>query len=100
YSLEKENNEHKAIAKIAVSVSKRNFKKAVDRNRLKRLIREAWRLQKNDWKNALQKTNLSAKVFIIYTAKEKMSFIEVKDKIAKVLDKLNKQTGEKLSSIT
>ena len=33
---------------IVISVSKRNFKHAVDRNRIKRLIREAYRLQKNE----------------------------------------------------
>ncbi len=33
---------------LLVSVSKRNFKKAVDRNKIKRLIRETYRLCQND----------------------------------------------------
>ena len=33
---------------LVISVSKRNFKRAVNRNRIKRLIREAYRLQKHE----------------------------------------------------
>jgi ribonuclease P protein component len=47
----KEENEQKVIppARLLISVSKRNFKKAVDRNRIKRQIREGYRLQKSEF---------------------------------------------------
>lgn len=40
------------VPQILVSVSKRHFKHAVDRNRTKRQIREAWRLNKDILQNA------------------------------------------------
>jgi len=43
--------------KTGVSVPKKNFKKAVDRIRIKRLIREAYRLNKLDAFNNLEKKN-------------------------------------------
>ncbi|WP_338770154.1 ribonuclease P protein component [Bernardetia sp. ABR2-2B] len=45
-----ENSQNKIRpARLLISVSKRNFKKAVDRNRIKRQIREGYRLQKSEF---------------------------------------------------
>lgn len=43
---------HDSESKLGVSVSKRYFKRATDRNRVKRLLREAYRLNKSLFKEA------------------------------------------------
>ena len=83
---------------FGVGVSNRNFKKAVDRNRIKRLTREAWRLQKNELKERLKKINKQLNVFFIYTGKELPDFATVKDKVAVALKKLADKTDENISS--
>ena len=79
-------------AKMAVSVSKRNFKKAVDRNQIKRKMREAYRLNKNDLYNALNKNDQKLYFFVIYTAKQDIDYqkleVEMKLLIQKISDKL------------
>ena len=69
-------------------VSKRNFKKAVDRNRIKRLIREAYRLQKNGLQELLADRKDCLSLFILYTGKELPDFNLVKEKLSVILARL------------
>lgn len=79
---------------FGVGVSNRNFKRAIDRNRIKRLTREAYRLQKNDLKKLLEEKNISLNVFFIYTSKEITEYNFVKEKTGTVLKKLIKIINE------
>lgn len=81
---------------FGVGVSAKNFKKAVDRNRIKRLTREAWRLQKIDLSEKIKTTQKQLNVFFIYTGKELPDFITVKDKVAVALKKLADKIDENI----
>jgi len=68
----------------AVSVPKRNFKKAVDRNRIKRLLRETYRTEKEI---VYSKTKKPYVFMISYLAKEEIPHQELKVKMVKLLTK-------------
>lgn len=70
------------------SASSRNFKKAVDRNRIKRITKEAYRLQKNELQDILRTNNNRLAVFFIYTDKQLPSFGVVKERVNIILQKL------------
>lgn len=71
-------------AQVGVSVPKRNFKRAVDRNRIKRLLRESYRLQKNIVYTAIDKPY----VFMIsYLAKDEWKYADIEHKMEKLLTK-------------
>lgn len=76
------------VLQFGVGVSTKNFKKAVDRNRVKRLAREAYRLQKKILEKKLIEANSYLTVFFIYTGKELPEYKDINDKIGRVLNKL------------
>jgi ribonuclease P protein component len=73
---------------FGAGVSTKNFKKAVDRNRIKRLTREGWRLQKKVLNELTEEQNKPLSVFLIYTGKELPVYKEVFEKTGKIIDKL------------
>ena len=80
-----------SFIQFAVGVSSKNFKRAVDRNRIKRLTREAYRLQKYILQEKLKEKNLSMKVFFIFTGKELPEYKFMYGKVGVALQKLLKE---------
>lgn len=83
---------------FGVGVSSRHFKRAVDRNRVKRLTREAYRTQKNELADWLQVNGKGLNVFFIYTGQELPDFHLVKEKTGLALKKLMSIAHEMVSS--
>jgi len=80
--------------KAAFSVSKRYFKKAVYRNRIKRLMREAYRLQKPALQNQLEQNKRVLTIFILYVSNELPEYELVVSKMNALLKRLRKIVNE------
>jgi ribonuclease P protein component len=90
--------DEKSLLQVGVSVSSKNFKKAVDRNRIKRLLRETYRLQKKDFLLLLKERNLKGYMFFIYTDKALPSYQIVFDTMTKCLKSLDRKIINEKSS--
>jgi ribonuclease P protein component len=87
--------EDKIPLKIAISVPKRNFKRAVDRNKIKRQIREAYRLNKHKVLTRIENTGRKFSGIIIYTGKEHHTGQEMEAKIIVTLQRFAKEACKK-----
>ncbi len=76
----------KPAVKVLVSVSKRNFKKAVDRNYIKRLLRECYRRNKGITGDGLSGKNCY--LALVYSGKEIPEFKSLEPIIIKLLERL------------
>jgi ribonuclease P protein component len=72
------------LFKTGVSVSKRHFKRAVDRNRIKRLLREVFRLHKAEYFNNI---STSHAFMILYIGTEKPSLTLIETKMKRLFEK-------------
>lgn len=78
--------------KIGVSVSKKYFKKAVDRNYFKRVLRETYRLNKKLLLDSLEEPYA---FMLLYQTKDKLSYEEINQKTIKLFEKFHLQLKPK-----
>jgi len=76
---------------IVFSAPKRTFRKAVQRNRIKRLCKEAFRAKRSLLDDYLQEHNKQLALFLVYTSKEELSLPLLSGKTEKLIKKIISQ---------
>ena len=89
-----ENNTMEKPVRLMVTISKRSFKKAVERNRIKRLVKECYRLHKNELSEHLKNHNKTLIFGLVYVGETILSYQEVERKLILILQRLIEQDEE------
>ena len=86
-----EKNNDQVCVKSLIVVSKKRLKLAVERNVVKRRIKEAYRLQKKKLECFLESTNQQLNLAIIYQQEEILDYKTLEEKINLLLSRLIKE---------
>ena len=77
--------------KISVSVPKKKFAKASKRNRIRRQVKEAYRLHKSYAYEALEGESKQYAFMVLYVAKEALPYQEIEEAMKKMLNRFVKK---------
>jgi len=80
--------EFNSPAQVLITVSSKTFSKAVDRNKIKRLIRESYRLNKHLLYDELKKKDKKILVGFLYSSKKIESFSLIEENVVASLQKI------------
>jgi len=87
YSISGNSDANKPSLQAGFAAGSRNFKTAVDRNRIKRLVREAWRLQKNDLKKSFRNKKGKWMFFLFIPGRNCLCILKFPLQLKKLLKK-------------
>ncbi len=85
--LQKARQEHDEPLQLLISVPKKRFHHAVDRNRVKRQIREAWRRHKQSLTDALS-ADSRLLVALVWLSDSQLSTAEVEERVASLVKRM------------
>ncbi len=84
---------YKPRARVAFAIPKKKFSKAVQRNKLKRLSRECFRLQKNNLNGLIQSKNKHLNILFMYQKTKVHTYDEIYKAVGDSLQEIKKQHG-------